>query len=171
MQFTKVDSLVFFLVKLFWYIASSEDLYNCPGILSQKIMNDTESPRLEEQQSKIVLKNIPQRVSTNRYLQYTAPTKSPFANVRTDGRAFNSANWRMKAESPATPSRTNASPSASPNPNPNTSRAAFSRPGAHVPQAINDGRRLYVGNMPYTAKMEDVEALFIAAEFPMYACT
>lgn len=73
----------------------------------------------------------------------------------------------MKVESPATPSRTNASPSASPN----TSRAAFSRPGAHVPQAINDGRRLYVGNMPYTAKMEDVEALFIAAEFPMYACT
>lgn len=75
----------------------------------------------------------------------------------------------MKVESPATPSRTNASPSASPNPN--TSRAAFSRPGAHVPQAINDGRRLYVGNMPYTAKMEDVEALFIAAEFPMYAYT
>lgn len=76
----------------------------------------------------------------------------------------------MKVASP-TPSRTNASPSPSPNPNPNTSRAAFSRPGAHVPQAINDGRRLYVGNMPYTAKMEDVEALFIAAEFPMYACT
>ncbi|KAJ5963228.1 Nucleotide-binding alpha-beta plait [Penicillium vulpinum] len=107
---------------------------------------NSESPKLEEQQT---------------------PTKPPFENVRTDGRAFNSPNWRMKAESPATPSRINASPSASPNTNPNTSRAAFSRPGAHVPQAINDGRRLYVGNMPYTAKMEDVEALFIAAEFPI----
>ncbi|KAJ5787010.1 Nucleotide-binding alpha-beta plait [Penicillium paradoxum] len=108
-------------------------------------MADAESPRPEEQQT---------------------PTKSPFVNVRTDGRAFNSPNWRMKVDSPATPSHTNASPSASPNPT-NTSRAAFSRPGAHVPQAINDGRRLYVGNMPYTAKTEDVEALFIAAKFPI----
>lgn len=38
-----------------------------------------------------------------------------------------------------------------------------------MPQAISEGRRLYVGNMPYTAKTEDVEALFKAAEFPMYA--
>jgi hypothetical protein len=113
--------------------------------------------------------NPTQRVPTNQDLYSTAPTKPPHTNVRTDGRAFASPNWRMKVENPASPSRTNASP-ASPNPT-NTSRAAFSRPGAHVPQAINDGRRLYVGNMPYTAKMEDVEALFIAANFPMYACT
>jgi len=39
----------------------------------------------------------------------------------------------------------------------------------HVPQAISEGRRLYVGNMPYTAKAEDVEAFFTAAQFPMYA--
>ncbi|KAJ6010423.1 hypothetical protein N7451_001835 [Penicillium sp. IBT 35674x] len=53
----------------------------------------------------------------------------------------------------------------SPSPRTNTSRTAFSRPGSHVPQAISDGRRLYVGNMPYTAKSEDVEALFTASEF------
>ncbi|CAL5874042.1 uncharacterized protein PFLUO_LOCUS8328 [Penicillium psychrofluorescens] len=85
--------------------------------------------------------------------------RSPFqTGVRTDGRAFNSSNWRMKSlESPQpsspSPSRTN------------TSRAAFSKPA--VPQAISEGRRLYVGNMPYTAKAEDVEAFFTAAQFPI----
>ncbi|KAJ5321989.1 Multiple RNA-binding domain-containing protein [Penicillium brevicompactum] len=92
------------------------------------------------------------------------PTKSPFQNVRTDGRAFASPNWRTKG-SPAAPS--DASPSRGPNPNLNTSRAAFSRPGPHVPQAISDGRRLYVGNMPYTAKTEDVKAIFMAAQMPI----
>ncbi|KAJ5169193.1 uncharacterized protein N7482_004787 [Penicillium canariense] len=96
-------------------------------------MADTEIPRPEEQ--------TPQ---------------SPFQNVRTNGRAFNSPNWRMKSES---------SPQASPSPRTNTSRTAFARPGPHVPQAISEGRRLYVGNMPYTAKSEDVEALFTAAEY------
>lgn len=38
-----------------------------------------------------------------------------------------------------------------------------------MPQAISEGRRLYVGNMPYTATSEDVEALFTAAGFSMYA--
>lgn len=56
----------------------------------------------------------------------------------------------------------------SPSPRTNTSRTAFSRPGPNVPQAISEGRRLYVGNMPYTAKLEDVQALFTAAQFPMY---
>ncbi|KAJ5765351.1 hypothetical protein N7520_004910 [Penicillium odoratum] len=98
-------------------------------------MADIEIPRPEEQQ---------------------AP-RTPHQNVRTNGRAFNSANWRMKSEeSPQPPS---------PSPRTNTSRTAFSRPGSHVPQAISDGRRLYVGNMPYTAKSEDVEALFTASEF------
>ena len=56
----------------------------------------------------------------------------------------------------------------SPKPRTSTSRLAFSRPRPHVPHAISEGRRLYVGNMPYTAKSEDVEALFTAAEFSMY---
>lgn len=88
----------------------------------------------------------------------TAP-RSPYQNVRTDGRAFNSPNWRRKGEIPL----------ASPSPRTSTTRTAFSRPGPHVPQAISEGRRLYVGNMPYTAKSEDVEALFTAAGFSMYA--
>ncbi|KAI2788245.1 hypothetical protein POX_e06258 [Penicillium oxalicum] len=76
--------------------------------------------------------------------------QSPFQNVRTNGRAFNSPNWRMKSE--------NSSPRASPS----STRTNTYRT---TPQAISEGRRLYVGNMPYTAKSEDVEALFTAAEF------
>lgn len=88
----------------------------------------------------------------------TAP-RSPYQNVRTNGRAFNSSNWRMKDDSPQT----------SPSSQTSTSRTAFSRPGPHAPQAISEGRRLYVGNMPYTARLEDVEALFTSAGFSMYA--
>jgi RNA recognition motif-containing protein len=36
-----------------------------------------------------------------------------------------------------------------------------------VPQAITEGRRLYVGNMPYMAKKEDVEALFREGDYKM----
>ncbi|CAI7599673.1 unnamed protein product [Penicillium pancosmium] len=83
---------------------------------------------------------------------------SPFQNVRTNGRAFESVNWRMKGEGGA------SSNPASPSPRASTSRPSFGQRG-QTPQAITDGRRLYVGNMPYTAKAEDVEALFTAAEF------
>ncbi|KAB8076745.1 putative ribonucleo protein [Aspergillus leporis] len=95
--------------------------------------------------------------------QQQTPVKSfPQNGVRTTGRAFHSPNWRVKREeSPSTPS------AGSPGPKTNTSRVAFSRPSPHVPQAISEGRRLYVGNMPYTAKSEDVQALFTAAEFPI----
>lgn len=37
-----------------------------------------------------------------------------------------------------------------------------------MPQAISEGRRLYVGNMPYTAKMEDVKELFSKGGFEAY---
>lgn len=57
MQFTKVDSSVF-LVKLFWYNCLLRISFRYWNPLS-KIMNDIESPRLEEQQSKIVLKKYP----------------------------------------------------------------------------------------------------------------
>lgn len=38
-------------------------------------------------------------------------------------------------------------------------------------QAIAEGRRLYVGNMPYMAKMRDVEALFADVSYKVYACS
>ncbi len=37
-------------------------------------------------------------------------------------------------------------------------------------QAIAEGRRLYVGNMPYMAKTRDVEALFEDNAYKVYAC-
>ncbi|PLB42715.1 ribonucleoprotein [Aspergillus candidus] len=91
--------------------------------------------------------------------QEQTPVKSFSQNgVRTTGRAFDSPNWRMKGEE-------SPSGAGSPGPKTTTSRTAFSRPSPRVPQIINEGRRLYVGNMPYTAKTEDVKALFTAAEF------
>lgn len=55
-------------------------------------------------------------------------------------------------------------------PGPRTSRAGgFGRIRENVvPQAISEGRRLYVGNMPYTAKMEDVKELFSKGGFEAY---
>ncbi|KAE8354112.1 hypothetical protein BDV28DRAFT_131747 [Aspergillus coremiiformis] len=95
--------------------------------------------------------------------QQQTPVKPFYQNgVRPTGRAFHSPNWRVKGEE--SPSAQSAG---SPAPKTNTSRVAFSRPSPHVPQAISEGRRLYVGNMPYTAKSEDVQALFTAAEFPI----
>lgn len=38
-------------------------------------------------------------------------------------------------------------------------------------QAIAEGRRLYVGNMPYMAKTRDVEALFADLAYQVYACS
>ncbi|KAL2812433.1 hypothetical protein BDW59DRAFT_155289 [Aspergillus cavernicola] len=97
--------------------------------------------------------------------QEQTPQKTYQNGVRTNGRAFNSLNWRMKGEESP---KQDTSPSVSPGPrtNTNTSRVGFSRQGQTVvPPAISEGRRLYVGNMPYTAKMEDVQALFNAAGF------
>ncbi|KAA8646906.1 hypothetical protein EYZ11_007545 [Aspergillus tanneri] len=95
--------------------------------------------------------------------QQQTPGKNFYQNgVRTTGRAFYSPNWRVKGEE--SPSAQN---SGSPGTKTNTSRVAFSKPSPHVPQAISEGRRLYVGNMPYTARSEDVQALFTAAEFPI----
>ncbi|KKK14840.1 hypothetical protein P175DRAFT_0526393 [Aspergillus ochraceoroseus IBT 24754] len=104
--------------------------------------------------------------------QQQTPQKPFYQNgVRTTGRAFHSPNWRVKGEeSPSTAGAgagSEAARSGSPagTPRTNTSRVAFSKPSPHVPQAISEGRRLYVGNMPYTAKSEDVQALFTAAGF------
>ncbi|KAL2847452.1 hypothetical protein BJY01DRAFT_165753 [Aspergillus pseudoustus] len=89
--------------------------------------------------------------------QLQTPQKQYQNGVRTTGRAFNSPNWRVKGEE--------ASPSTSRDQDiqtQGTPRGSFggNRSNGHVPQAISEGRRLYVGNMPYSAKMEDVQALF-----------
>lgn len=36
------------------------------------------------------------------------------------------------------------------------------------PPASPDGRRLYVGNLPYEAKFEDVQDLFVSEGYTMY---
>lgn len=94
---------------------------------------------------------------------YLIAPRSPFqTGVRTSGRAFNSPNWRMKSEeSPG------AQSPRSPSHQTNSSRSPFSRSTTNVPQSISEGRRLYVGNMPYSAKAEDVETLFPRDEYQM----
>ncbi|KAL2811672.1 hypothetical protein BJX63DRAFT_398458 [Aspergillus granulosus] len=89
--------------------------------------------------------------------QLQTPQKQYQNGVRTTGRAFNSPNWRVKGEE-ASPSTSRDQDSQTQG----TPRGSFggNRSNGHVPQAISEGRRLYVGNMPYTAKMEDVQALF-----------
>ena len=37
------------------------------------------------------------------------------------------------------------------------------------PLALPDGRRLYVGNLPYEAKLEHVQDLFVSEGYAMYA--
>lgn len=91
----------------------------------------------------------------------TAPTKAN--GVRTNGRAFNSSNWRVKSdESPSTNSPRFNNQSGN-----NTPRSPFNKSWQPVPQSITEGRRLYVGNMPYTAKREDVETIFEGGEYSM----
>ncbi|KAL4790711.1 hypothetical protein BDV19DRAFT_331714 [Aspergillus venezuelensis] len=95
--------------------------------------------------------------------QQQTPQKPSYQNggVRTNGRAFNSPNWRMKSEeNPSRPTQDQTQNGESPR----RGGLGFGRMGQNrereVPQAISEGRRLYVGNMPYTAKMEDVKELF-----------
>ena len=129
-------------------------------ILATNMHRPWPTPRFLHPCNKVRLNTDSLRSGTGCANHLEAP-RSPFQNVRTNGRAFNSPNWRMKS--------TESPPPTSPSPRTSTSRTTFSRPGSHVPQAIAEGRRVYVGNMPYTAKSEDVEALFTAAEFSMYA--
>lgn len=111
---------------------------------------------------RVYIAQIASHVASISLTSSTAP-RSPFhSGVRTSGRAFNSPNWRIKAEdSPGA-----QSPS-SPSQRRNTPRSAFNGQNAHVPQAVAEGRRLYVGNMPYMAKTEDVQALFATGEYKM----
>ncbi|KAL4940145.1 hypothetical protein BDV06DRAFT_197365 [Aspergillus oleicola] len=96
--------------------------------------------------------------------QQQTPQKPSHQNggVRTNGRAFNSPNWRLKSEE--SPSRPTQDQQGQNGDSPRRSGLGLGRMGQNrereVPQAISEGRRLYVGNMPYTAKMEDVKELF-----------
>ena len=38
---------------------------------------------------------------------------------------------------------------------------------AQTSQAIEEGRRLYVGNVPYAANIQDVENLFVGGDYVM----
>ncbi|KAI9765709.1 MAG: hypothetical protein M1840_007142 [Geoglossum simile] len=74
----------------------------------------------------------------------------------TTSRSYNSTNWRANADQGVREHRTNASV---PSHDENDSLAL---------QAIAEGRRLYIGNMPYMAKSNDVEVLFIGSGYKMY---
>jgi len=62
-------------------------------------------------------------------------------------RALNSPNWRVKGER-------------------NMPDAV---PSGNSQDAFAEGRRLYVGNLPYVARREDVEGLFPPDQYRMYA--
>lgn len=42
-------------------------------------------------------------------------------------------------------------------------------PSGNSQDAFAEGRRLYVGNLPYVARREDVEGLFPPDQYRMYA--
>lgn len=70
---------------------------------------------------------------------------------RKTGRAFSSPNWRMKSSEEG---------------GNRTSRFALGCSSAsEASRAISEGRRLYVGNMPYDAKSEDIRAVFETANY------
>jgi hypothetical protein len=95
---------------------------------------------------------------------YPAPNK--FQNgTRTNGRAFNSANWRVKSDESPGGFSPRSSNQGSNNYN---NRSPYNRGSQQqASPAIAEGRRLYVGNMPYTAKKEDVETLFAEGDYQM----
>lgn len=95
-----------------------------------------------------------------------APNQLQSGGPRIFGRAANSNNWRVKSDG----SPDSFSPRSSNNGSNNyNNRSPFNRgsPQQSSP-AITEGRRLYVGNMPYTARKEDVETLFAGGDYQMY---
>jgi hypothetical protein len=82
------------------------------------------------------------------------------------GRADLSTNWRVKSETPAPSPTTNYRGKGWGSKQEGREDRRQSTPSNNVKddplavQAMEEGRRLYVGNMPYMAKKEDVESLF-----------
>lgn len=110
---------------------------------------------------------------------------------RTGSRSELSSNWRTRIDAPPTAGNNAATRTQAPlekpdylqrldfqNRSSNKDETKFNRPfnggqlrGEDDPatlQAIAEGRRLYVGNMPYIAKTEDVERLFAADDYQVY---
>lgn len=97
-------------------------------------------------------------------------------------RANLSDNWRVKSDNQALdpPSRQpprsahqrpsnpdNRATSVLPNTTSHTLNTIRGEDDPRTLQAIADGRRVYVGNMPYMAKPEDVKGLFADGEYSM----
>ena len=84
-------------------------------------------------------------------------------------RALSSKNWRVKQES--NPSPRDDVPIAYQPQSRNFTKSANHRPHfkqeAALEREMANGRRIYVGNMPYMAKKSDVEALFAEAGYTM----
>ena len=84
-------------------------------------------------------------------------------------RALSSKNWRAKQESE--PSSKNDVPIAYQSQSRDFTKNANHRPHPKQEAALEreraNGRRIYVGNMPYMAKKSDVEALFAEAGYTM----
>lgn len=77
------------------------------------------------------------------------------ANKLSESRAASSNNWRL----PVKPEETQGEQPSDGQPN---RPAIESEP---VPAAFTEGRRLYVGNLLYMARLEDVESLFSGDEY------
>lgn len=98
-------------------------------------------------------------------------------------RADLSTNWRLKSEHSADSSIHQAPHNEHDRPNrihsrPNDKFQNVAKPNMNTVrgeddprtlQAIAQGRRVYVGNMPYMAKLEDVKGLFADGEYLMSA--
>ena len=85
-----------------------------------------------------------------------------------------SSNWRAKAQPPSNidgPDIDHESPNAMTEPSPTPPSREIAIRGETDPrtlQAIAEGRRLYVGNLPYMAQTKDIENLFAQNDYQMY---
>ena len=167
-----LDSLLptHLLRKLPCITANSDSLFNCWTHISQKVLSNSTHCSA----SSMPMLTDPAQQSTN----------------RTAGRSELSSNWRVKID--ATPTAGNNAATRAPylpsQPDYCQQRDFRSRSegikgtksekprdggtlrGEDDPdtlQAIAEGKRLYVGNMPYMAKTKDVQLLFAEAGFHM----
>lgn len=89
-------------------------------------------------------------------------------------RSEQSTNWRTKTDSPSSQQsslfnglRIRRNDSGNPAPEGRENDVLGVEDDPRTLRAIEEGRRLYVGNMPYLAKTEDVEVLFVENDYQM----